>query len=162
MSKVPLNIDFQQILLHLLNFVILFAIIYFLLYKPVKKFMEKRRQEYEDMDAQAERKLSEASQMKESYEEKLKGADEEIRSKMTQAAQDSQKRCEDMEEEARLKARQIVDNAVKEAEDERDKIIDQAGESVVRIAQDAARKVIFENSSDAFDQFLNEAEQEKE
>ena len=40
--NVPLNIDWQQILLHLLNFVILFAILYFLLYDPVKKFMDKR------------------------------------------------------------------------------------------------------------------------
>lgn len=35
--NMPLNMDWQQILLHLLNFVILFAILYFLLYEPVKK-----------------------------------------------------------------------------------------------------------------------------
>lgn len=39
--NVPLNIDWQQILLHLLNFMILFGILYFFLYKPVKDFMEK-------------------------------------------------------------------------------------------------------------------------
>ena len=38
----PLNIDFQQIFLHLFNFVVLFAILYFLLYKPVKNFMDQR------------------------------------------------------------------------------------------------------------------------
>ena len=31
---VPLNIDWQQILLHLFNFIILFGILYFFLYKP--------------------------------------------------------------------------------------------------------------------------------
>ena len=40
----PLNIDWQQILLHLLNFVILFAGRWLLLYKPVKKFMNGRRE----------------------------------------------------------------------------------------------------------------------
>lgn len=40
--NLPLNIDWQQILLHAFNFVLLFAILYFLLYKPVKDFMEKR------------------------------------------------------------------------------------------------------------------------
>ena len=42
----PLNIDWQQILLHLLNFLILFAGLYFILYKPVKKFMKKRADGY--------------------------------------------------------------------------------------------------------------------
>ena len=39
----PLNIDFLQILLHLLNFVILAGGLTFLLYKPVVKFLESRR-----------------------------------------------------------------------------------------------------------------------
>ena len=42
MSNLPLNIDLQQIFLHLLNFTILLAGLYFLLYEPVKKFMNKR------------------------------------------------------------------------------------------------------------------------
>ncbi len=53
MTGIPLNLDWQQILLHLLNFVILFAILYFLLYKPVKNFIEKRRKAYEDIDNEA-------------------------------------------------------------------------------------------------------------
>ena len=38
--NIPLNIDWQQILLHLLNFVILAGGLYLLLYQPVKAFME--------------------------------------------------------------------------------------------------------------------------
>ena len=37
MSGLPLNIDIQQILLHMLNFVILAGGLYFILYAPVKK-----------------------------------------------------------------------------------------------------------------------------
>ena len=40
----PLNIDWQQILLHALNFVILVGGLYFLLFNPVKKFMAKREE----------------------------------------------------------------------------------------------------------------------
>lgn len=39
----PLNIDWQQILLHLLNFLILGVGLYLLLYKPVRKFMKRER-----------------------------------------------------------------------------------------------------------------------
>lgn len=50
---VPLNIDWQQILLHLFNFLILFGGLYLLLYRPVKAFMDKRTAYYADMDAEA-------------------------------------------------------------------------------------------------------------
>ena len=49
----PLNINLQQILLHALNFVILFGVMYFLLYKPVKSFMDSRKAHYEKMDEDA-------------------------------------------------------------------------------------------------------------
>ena len=40
--NIPLNIDWQQILLHFFNFSILVGGLYLLLFKPVKRFMEKR------------------------------------------------------------------------------------------------------------------------
>ena len=58
----PLNIDWQQILLHLLNFVILFAGLWLLLYKPVKKFMNGRREKYEKMDGGARQKSARAEE----------------------------------------------------------------------------------------------------
>ena len=81
----PLNIDWQQILLHLLNFVILFAGLWLLLYKPVRKFMQKRREEYENKDAETERKKSEAEQLRAQYEQKLADADAEIEAKRLDA-----------------------------------------------------------------------------
>ena len=60
LSNIPLNIDWRQILLHLLNLVILFLILYFLLYNPVKKFMEKRKKYYEEQDEKSKKTLAEA------------------------------------------------------------------------------------------------------
>ena len=40
---VPLNIDWQQILLHMFNLIILTGGLYFLLYQPVTAFMKKRQ-----------------------------------------------------------------------------------------------------------------------
>ena len=56
----PLNIDWQQILLHWMNLAILIGGLYFLLYKPVKDFMEKREAHYRELDRQAAGKLEEA------------------------------------------------------------------------------------------------------
>ena len=55
-----LNVDWQQILLHLFNFTILFGALYILLYKPVKDFMAKREEYYSDMDSKATQALAEA------------------------------------------------------------------------------------------------------
>ena len=55
-----LGIDIQQILLHLLNFVILFTGLYVLLYGPVKKFMDSRIEEYKKQDDEAEDKAQSA------------------------------------------------------------------------------------------------------
>ena len=39
--EIPLNVDWQQILLHLFNFIILFGGLWLLLYKAVKKRLSK-------------------------------------------------------------------------------------------------------------------------
>ena len=68
----PLNIDFQQICLHLLNFAILFTGLYLILYKPVKDFMNKRQEHYKDMEKKADDNKAEAEELKKSYEERIK------------------------------------------------------------------------------------------
>ena len=55
----PLNIDWQQILLHWMNLAILTGGLYFLLYDPVKRFMEKREAYYRSLDEEAAKKLQE-------------------------------------------------------------------------------------------------------
>ena len=58
--NIPLNIDWQQILLHLFNFTILFGVLYFLLYSPVKNFMQNRQRYFEDLDEQSKSDLKDA------------------------------------------------------------------------------------------------------
>ena len=60
--NLPLNIDLQQIFLHMLNFVILAGGLYFILYSPVKKFMDQREAHYAEMDQAAADKLAEVEE----------------------------------------------------------------------------------------------------
>ena len=76
--NVPLNIDWQQILLHLFNFLILAGGLYLLLYKPVKAFMEKRNAYYADLDAAANKKNEDAEAAKKQYQDRLSAAEVEI------------------------------------------------------------------------------------
>ena len=98
LSGIPLNIDWRQILLHLLNLVILFLILYFLLYNPVKKFMEKRKKYYEDQDAESKNKLADAEAKQKAYEGLLNKA--AVLKKAGAQADEIKKRAEEQAKEA--------------------------------------------------------------
>ena len=75
LTGLPLNIDFQQILLHLANFAILFVGLYILLYKPVKDFMAKREAHYKEMDDEATEKLNLAKKQADETASRLAAVD---------------------------------------------------------------------------------------
>jgi F-type H+-transporting ATPase subunit b len=154
----PLNISWQQILLHLFNFAILFAILYFLLYKPVKDFMEKRQIHYQDMEQQIKNRLSEAETAKSNYERKMAAADEEIRAKKAQAQTDLTQSTEAQLQMAQAEAAQIIAKAKAEAKAQRDEIVNGAQGEITQMAIKAVEKMVLPNTSDAFDKFLNSVE----
>lgn len=88
--NVPLNIDWQQILLHLLNFAILAFGLYLLLYKPVKNFMEKRIDYYKKMDEEAREKLTSAASLETERKTQLSEVDAEINRKKVVAAKETE------------------------------------------------------------------------
>ena len=111
----PLNIDWQQILLHWMNLAILTGGLYFLLCKPVKQFMEKREEHYRQLDQEASGKLDEANQMKAEYQEKMEAAKEEIHQARAKAQQTAQQSAQEQLTQAQAQAKQIVDRARAEA-----------------------------------------------
>ena len=108
LSGFPLNIDPQQILLHWLNLVILAGGLYFILYKPVKKFIAKREEHYKALDQQADDRIAQAEQLQTQYSEKLAAADEEIHQARAKAQQAAQQSAQEQLEQARAQAEQII------------------------------------------------------
>ena len=96
--NIPLNIDWQQILLHLFNFSILAGGLYLLLFKPVKNFMDKRAKHYADMESAAAREA-------ETYAHQQRVAAHEQADKIVAAAR----------ENAENDRKKIVDEANREA-----------------------------------------------
>ena len=156
----PLNIDFQQIFLHLLNFTILFAAMYFLLYKPVKAFMDKRAAYYADLDRQAQEKLEEAERVRLDYQHRLEAADKEIQEKSAQAQKLAMEAAEQQLKKAQAEAAHVVSKATAEAKAEKERIMDEARSEVEEIIATAAEKLILANTSAAYDQFLDAAGKE--
>lgn len=141
----PLNIDLQQILLHLFNFVILAGGLYLLLYKPVRDFMDKRAAHYEQMDQEAKQKLQEAEALKNQYDEQLANVSNEIREQRAKAEEEANKRAKERMDAIEAQAQKAMQSAREEAEHEREKIMAEARMDVVKLATAAAQKIMNES-----------------
>ncbi|MCQ2512773.1 MAG: ATP synthase F0 subunit B [Lachnospiraceae bacterium] len=159
MTGVPLNIDFQQILLHLLNFAILFFVLYLILYKPVRKFIDQRNAKYKELDDQAKANLEASEKAKVEYLYKMENAEKEAAAAKVKAMDEANEYAKERVNAAHAEAERIIANAQNMAEAERDKIIAEAGQQIEDLAKEAAKKAIFENTSEAMDSFLDAVEE---
>lgn len=155
----PLNINLQQILLHMLNFVILFGALYFLLYQPVKNFMDARRAGYEKMEAAAKADLAAAEQTKEEYEARLKNADGEIAARKQEADAAMQRAAGERRALAEKQAEEIIRKARENALHEREQLLAQARGEISELMGAAAEKLVLGSENDAYEQFLAAAEE---
>lgn len=156
----PLNIDWQQILLHLLNFVILAGGLYFLLYKPVEDFMGKREAYYADRQKEADRRDEQTQALKAEYEQKLDKADEEILARKKEAAGELEKVIRARTAEAEEQAKEIIEQAEKTARSRSQKALEDSNRDIRKLAIDAVEKLAVTSDSEALDKFLDEAESE--
>lgn len=157
--NIPLNIDWQQIILHLFNFAILAGGLYLLLYKPVKDFMDKRTEYYVQMDRETKEHLEAAKEKEVEYQKRLDGVDDEIDAKHAQAARVIEEANKASIEQARRQAAKVVEDAKVTAQQERTKILESANREIVQMAMEVTKKILAE---DAYEQFLNAAERSAE
>ena len=156
--NIPLNIDWQQILLHLLNFVILAGGLYLLLYQPVKKFMAQREEHYRQMAAQAEQTRQEAQQIKEDYQARLQAVEEEIGQRRAQAQREIDQSTQIQMIRAQEQADKILSDAQAAAQRTRTKVLEESQEELKELAMTAAEKLLLQSKGDPYDQFLDLAE----
>ena len=159
----PLNIDFLQILLHMLNFVILAGGLTFLLFKPVNRFLEQRREQFVQTEKKNLEDAEKNEQLRVQYEQKLRDADTEIAEKKKSA----EKECADVSaqyiKEAREKAARIILKAENEAEERKGHILQSAQAEIGELVVSATQKLLSdtanpERDSALYDEFIRLAE----
>jgi F-type H+-transporting ATPase subunit b len=156
--NIPLNIDWQQILLHLFNFAILAGGLYILLYKPIKAFMDKRTDYYKDLDDSANAKLKEAEAVKASYDEKLAGAEAEISEKRKESLAKTQAEADIKIAEARTQADKILKDAKINIDREHEKMLEESKKEVANLAVEATKKLLEQSAKDPYGTFLKSVE----
>lgn len=144
--SIPLNIDYQQILLHLFNFSILAGGLYLLLYRPVKQFMEQREAYYEDIHRQAQEDRDQAEQLKAAYQEKLAQADADIAQRRAEAEQELDQLRTRQTADARKEAEDILTKAREGARREREELLSKATRELMDARQPPRKKLSWERS----------------
>lgn len=152
--NIPLNIDWQQILLHLLNFAILAGGLYLLLYKPVKAFMAKREDWYQAQADEAEKTRQEAEALKASAQARADAAAEEAKAIRTQAREDAQEDVRRVKADAQAQAEKILTDARALAESDRRKVLEETQHQVKELVSEAAEKLVLSSDGAVLDQFL--------
>lgn len=161
LANIPLNIDWQQILLHLLNFVILVGGLYFILFNPVKKFMDKRKAHYEEMDKKAVDTLSSVKDKEREINEKLANLNQELENKKVAASKEISSLKEAQLAEAQKQAEEIVSKATIAAEKEKEKIITSANKEIRNLVSEGMKKVMSSSEDEAIDDFVKTFEGSK-
>ncbi len=156
--QLPLNIDWQQILLHALNLVILVGGLYALLFKPVKKFMDQRTENYQKMKADAENAQAQAESLKAELSERMKQADAEAQTYRQEAMDRAEKEAGAVLDSARSQAEKIVNAAREKAANEEKQIVQNAQSEIARLSVEATQKLMDYKLSDVYNQFLDSAE----
>ncbi|WP_102410669.1 hypothetical protein [Beduinella massiliensis] len=163
----PLNINFQQILLHLFNFVLLASGLYLLLYKPVLAFMQKRQDHYAELDRQSAEKEAAAQAVLSEYEKRLETADEEIKQRAAAANQQLDASRQESLLRAKEQADRLLSDARAAAQQERAAILKGAQKDIAELVVSAAEKLSqkeldLESERALYDRFLEAAQEDEQ
>lgn len=140
--NLPLNIDWQQILLHLGNFVLLSLGLYLLLYKPVKSFMDKRAEAIEKQAEEAKSKFNEAQALKLEYENRLEDADKEAQDIKSKASEQAQSAADAKLKDAEKQKEKIISDAKAAAQRQKEKVLEESKQEIIELAAQMAEKVL--------------------
>ena len=152
-SDTILGLSLTKFLLHLLNFAILFIALWFILYKPVMKFIRERQERIAKQQEEAAENLRVAEEARATEEEKLRTLDAEIEEKRAAAEREISLKCEEKIHATELRAEEIVKDAENRAKAETDKLVSEAREGIKEAAITLASNII-EDKIDSVDDAL--------
>lgn len=138
----PLGISLTEILLHLLNFAILFTGVTFLVWKPVKKFMENRKAEYQRAEDDSITAAKESQELKSKYENILKDADSEKAKILLTAKDEAKTLSENILLETKQQAQDIIADSRTTVKSEREKIKWEVEKEVASLSVSVAEKIL--------------------
>ncbi len=150
----PLNIDWQQILLHVFNFIILAVGLTFLLFKPVRKIMREREQKYKDSAEQHAKRKEEIAELEREKETRFAGLDGELAEYRKAVLDQTERRNSQLISETEQQVEDMIAAGRRKAEEERAAYLASAGNDIADMVVKSAGKLLAMESSPASDSAL--------
>lgn len=160
----PLNIDFVQILLHMLNFVILAGGLSLLLFNPVRKFINERREKLEKQEEDNRKAAEENARLNEELQKRKETLEQEMAAERVRSERETADAAKAYIDASKAEAAAIVAKAEKEAEKRKEQILDSAQTEIGELVIGTAQKLLGDTASPEqtkalYDAFLKQAEQ---
>jgi len=124
------------------NLLIVYFILKKLLFKPVKKMIDDRQREVDEMYSDAEENRTAAKKMKAEYEAKLEGANEESEQILRSAVRRAQLKEEEILRDANDKAARVMERAEEQIALEKKQALNEVKNEVSEMAIGIAAAVI--------------------
>ena len=125
-----------------LSMLLLFTLLSYLLFNPVRDMLEKRKQRIVDDREAAKREKEEATSYKQEYEKKLQEVDKEVQLILSEARKKAMKNENAIIAEAKEEAARIMARANAEIELEKKRALDDMKQEIIAIASMMAQKVV--------------------
>lgn len=125
-----------------LNVFILFTVMSYLLFNPVRDMLKKRKERIENDIETAKQNKEDALALKSEYEAKLKEADKEVERILSEARKKALKKEETIIAEAKEEAARIIARAQNEIELEEKRAMDDMKKEMIQVASMMACKVV--------------------
>lgn len=154
-----------NLLFAIINLLIFFVFIRLVLFKPIMRTMEKRRELVKKQFDDAENAKLQAQKLKEEYEHHLDSVEQEKKDMIVKAQESAKQEYDKILERARTDADKVKSDAKKTALIESEKVKLAVKEEIAQLAMETAEKVVGKSASpqtdsELYDKFLNESSEE--
>lgn len=154
-----LGLNVVEILLHIVNIVILFFVLRWLLYKPISKFLSNRTATIQQQVDEATKNHAEAEQMKAKYEEMIASAKDLAADLINQGKEVADKQAQSIVDEAHVQAKEVRARADRQIKEQKQQAAIDMRQDITKMAIEIAEKVLerevsYEDNKSIIDDFF--------
>ncbi|MFQ6122029.1 MAG: F0F1 ATP synthase subunit B [Dehalococcoidales bacterium] len=137
-----LGINLPVLVAQIINFAILFGLLYLVAYKPIMRMLDERSRRIKESMEQADYIKEQAARIEEEGKKQLEVASKEGQKRIAEAVRTGEEIKQKAQQEARQEAETLITRARTEIQRERDEAIDELRREVADLTILAAGKVI--------------------
>jgi len=137
-----LGISLPTLLAQIVNFIILFGLLYLVAYKPIMRMLDERSRKIKESMEQTEFIKGQAAHAEEEAKKRIEAASKEGKEVITRAARMGEELRQEAEQKTKQEAETLITRARMEIQQERDEAIDELRKEFADLTILAAEKVI--------------------